>query len=170
MLLWPLTTTVWDLCCAVLFCMANLSLVVAGEGWMCLKRCWLVAALVCAKLSSPLQWRCWKFSCRMLGDWVISFSCGSKYSTFRAGIKLYFRSVTYLTMYLTIYHFLMLTAAMQRKPGIIPSTRLATTNAVLSRSYNVVPQAVSATQIARQLLHTEGIQGLYKGLGATLLR
>ncbi|XP_056606238.1 solute carrier family 25 member 55a [Triplophysa dalaica] len=61
-------------------------------------------------------------------------------------------------------------AAMQRKPGIIPSTRLATTNAVLSRSYNVVPQAVSATQIARQLLHTEGIQGLYKGLGATLLR
>lgn len=66
------------------------------------------------------------------------------------------------------------TAAQQRKPGIIPPNRLATTNAVLSRSYNVVPntspRAVSATQIARELLHTQGIQGLYKGLGATLLR
>ncbi|XP_050968028.1 solute carrier family 25 member 55a [Labeo rohita] len=65
-------------------------------------------------------------------------------------------------------------AAQQRKPGIIPATRLATTNAVLSRSYNVVPnaspRAISATQIARELLHTKGIQGLYKGLGATLLR
>uniref|UniRef100_A0A8C7RVF2 Mitochondrial glutamate carrier 2 n=1 Tax=Oncorhynchus mykiss TaxID=8022 RepID=A0A8C7RVF2_ONCMY len=30
--------------------------------------------------------------------------------------------------------------------------------------------AVSATQIARDLLHTQGIQGLYKGLGATLMR
>lgn len=64
-------------------------------------------------------------------------------------------------------------AAQQRKPGLIPPTRLAA-NAVLSRSYNVVPnpsaRAVSATQIARELLHTQGIQGLYKGLGATLLR
>uniref|UniRef100_A0A667WJT6 Mitochondrial glutamate carrier 1 n=1 Tax=Myripristis murdjan TaxID=586833 RepID=A0A667WJT6_9TELE len=32
------------------------------------------------------------------------------------------------------------------------------------------PQAVSATQIAKELLHTQGIQGLYKGLGATLMR
>lgn len=66
------------------------------------------------------------------------------------------------------------TAAQQRKPGIIPPNRLATTNAVLSRSYNAIPstshQAISATQIARELLHTQGIQGLYKGLGATLLR
>ncbi|XP_067316432.1 solute carrier family 25 member 55a isoform X1 [Pseudorasbora parva] len=65
-------------------------------------------------------------------------------------------------------------AAQQRKPGIIPPNRLATTNAVLSRSYNVVPntssRAISATQIARDLLHTQGIQGLYKGLGATLMR
>ncbi|XP_073726537.1 solute carrier family 25 member 55a [Misgurnus anguillicaudatus] len=64
-------------------------------------------------------------------------------------------------------------AAQQRKPCIIPATRLATTNAVLSRSYNVLPSApsaVSATQIARQLFYKEGIQGLYKGLGATLLR
>uniref|UniRef100_A0A8C1I628 Mitochondrial glutamate carrier 1 n=1 Tax=Cyprinus carpio TaxID=7962 RepID=A0A8C1I628_CYPCA len=65
-------------------------------------------------------------------------------------------------------------AAQQRKPGIIPPNRLATTNAVLSRSYNVVPstspRVISATQIARELLHSQGIQGLYKGLGATLLR
>uniref|UniRef100_A0A673M1Y0 Mitochondrial glutamate carrier 1 n=1 Tax=Sinocyclocheilus rhinocerous TaxID=307959 RepID=A0A673M1Y0_9TELE len=65
-------------------------------------------------------------------------------------------------------------AAQQRKPGIIPPNRLVTTNVVLSRSYNVVPntspRAVSATQIARELLHSQGIQGLYKGLGATLLR
>ncbi|CAM4628247.1 unnamed protein product [Leuciscus chuanchicus] len=65
-------------------------------------------------------------------------------------------------------------AAQQRKPGIIPPNRLATTNTVLSRSYNVIPstshRAISATQIARELLHTQGIQGLYKGLGATLLR
>lgn len=64
-------------------------------------------------------------------------------------------------------------AAQQRKPGLIPPTRLAA-NTVLCRSYNVVPnssaRAVSATQIARELLHTQGIQGLYKGLGATLLR
>ncbi|XP_051996575.1 mitochondrial glutamate carrier 1-like [Xyrauchen texanus] len=65
-------------------------------------------------------------------------------------------------------------AAQQRKPGLITPTRLVATNTVLSRSYNVVPnsapRAVSATQIARELLHTQGIQGLYKGLGATLLR
>ncbi|XP_068125770.1 mitochondrial glutamate carrier 1-like isoform X2 [Hyperolius riggenbachi] len=45
---------------------------------------------------------------------------------------------------------------------------------VLTRSYNVGPtlvaHKVSAKQIAAQLLHTEGVKGLYKGLGATLLR
>ncbi|KAL7832998.1 hypothetical protein SRHO_G00300160 [Serrasalmus rhombeus] len=65
-------------------------------------------------------------------------------------------------------------AAQQRMPGILASNKLAPTNAVLSRSYNVVPsssaRAVSATQIAKELLHTKGIQGLYKGLGATLMR
>ncbi|XP_022531408.1 solute carrier family 25 member 55a isoform X2 [Astyanax mexicanus] len=64
--------------------------------------------------------------------------------------------------------------AQQRMPGILASSKLAPTNAVLSRSYNVLPSSsartVSATQIAKQLLHTEGIQGLYKGLGATLMR
>ncbi|XP_051985896.1 mitochondrial glutamate carrier 1-like [Xyrauchen texanus] len=65
-------------------------------------------------------------------------------------------------------------AAQQRKPGILSPKRLVATNTVLSRYYNVVPssapRAISATQIARELLHTQGIQGLYKGLGATLLR
>ncbi|KAG8450937.1 hypothetical protein GDO86_003279 [Hymenochirus boettgeri] len=45
---------------------------------------------------------------------------------------------------------------------------------LLSRGYNVRPMSVtrnlSATQIAAELLRTEGIKGLYKGLGATLLR
>lgn len=54
-------------------------------------------------------------------------------------------------------------------------TKLVVTNTVLSRSYNSgpvasVPRAVSATQIARELLQTQGIQGLYRGLGATLMR
>lgn len=69
-------------------------------------------------------------------------------------------------------------AAQQRKPNVMPTTtttKLAATNTVLSRSYNAgpvasAPRAVSATQIARELLHTQGIQGLYKGLGATLMR
>ncbi|XP_029907355.1 solute carrier family 25 member 55a isoform X2 [Myripristis murdjan] len=65
--------------------------------------------------------------------------------------------------------------AQQRKPGMMSPTKLAATNALLSRSYNSgpvtsAPQAVSATQIAKELLHTQGIQGLYKGLGATLMR
>uniref|UniRef100_A0A671YT07 Mitochondrial glutamate carrier 1 n=1 Tax=Sparus aurata TaxID=8175 RepID=A0A671YT07_SPAAU len=47
--------------------------------------------------------------------------------------------------------------------------------AVQHRSYNSgmvvsAPRAVSATQIAKELLQTQGIQGLYKGLGATLMR
>lgn len=55
------------------------------------------------------------------------------------------------------------------------ATKLAVTPAMLSRSYNsgavvAAPQAVSATQIARELLHTQGVAGLYKGLGATLMR
>ncbi|KAM4796345.1 mitochondrial glutamate carrier 1-like [Rhinophrynus dorsalis] len=45
---------------------------------------------------------------------------------------------------------------------------------VLTRAYNVAPTSVSrkmsATQIASELFRTEGIRGLYKGLGATLLR
>uniref|UniRef100_A0A672ZHE7 Mitochondrial glutamate carrier 1 n=1 Tax=Sphaeramia orbicularis TaxID=375764 RepID=A0A672ZHE7_9TELE len=53
-------------------------------------------------------------------------------------------------------------AAQQQKP-------------VMIRSYNSgmvvsAPRAVSATQIAKELIHTQGIQGLYRGLGATLMR
>ncbi|XP_027002453.1 solute carrier family 25 member 55a isoform X2 [Tachysurus fulvidraco] len=65
-------------------------------------------------------------------------------------------------------------AAQQRMPGILAPSKLAQTNTLLSRSYNVMPssaaQSISATQIAKELLHTKGIQGLYKGLGATLMR
>lgn len=67
------------------------------------------------------------------------------------------------------------TAVQQQKPVMMTPTKLVATNAVLSRSYNSgmvisAPRAVSATQIAKELLQTQGIQGLYKGLGATLMR
>ncbi|XP_054640752.1 solute carrier family 25 member 55a isoform X2 [Dunckerocampus dactyliophorus] len=66
-------------------------------------------------------------------------------------------------------------AAQQQKPVIASPTKLVATNTLLSRSYNsctlvAPPRAVSATQIAKELLQTQGIQGLYKGLGATLMR
>ncbi|CAG11807.1 unnamed protein product, partial [Tetraodon nigroviridis] len=66
-------------------------------------------------------------------------------------------------------------AAQQHKPVKMSATKLAVTNAMLSRSYNsgavvAAPRAVSATHIARELLQTQGIPGLYKGLGATLMR
>ncbi|XP_068171202.1 solute carrier family 25 member 55a isoform X2 [Antennarius striatus] len=66
-------------------------------------------------------------------------------------------------------------AAQQQKPGMMSPTKMVATNAMLSRSYNSgaavsAPRAVSATQIARELLLTQGIQGLYRGLGATLMR
>ncbi|XP_042364476.1 solute carrier family 25 member 55a isoform X2 [Plectropomus leopardus] len=65
--------------------------------------------------------------------------------------------------------------AQQQKPVMMSPSKIVATNAVLSRSYNSgtvvsTPRAVSATQIAKELLHTQGIQGLYKGLGATLMR
>uniref|UniRef100_A0A8C6T673 Mitochondrial glutamate carrier 1 n=1 Tax=Neogobius melanostomus TaxID=47308 RepID=A0A8C6T673_9GOBI len=66
-------------------------------------------------------------------------------------------------------------AAQQQKPLVMSPTKLVTTNTLLSRSYNsgtvvTAPRAVSATQIAKELLRTQGIQGLYKGLGATIMR
>uniref|UniRef100_A0A8C8HB00 Mitochondrial glutamate carrier 1 n=1 Tax=Oncorhynchus tshawytscha TaxID=74940 RepID=A0A8C8HB00_ONCTS len=64
-------------------------------------------------------------------------------------------------------------AAQQIKPASMSPTKLAATR-VLSRSYNAGPStatsALSATQIARELLRTQGIPGLYKGLWATLMR
>lgn len=68
-----------------------------------------------------------------------------------------------------------LAAQQQQKKVLVSPTKLVATNAVLSRSFNSgtvvsTPRAVSATQIAKELIRTQGIQGLYKGLGATLMR
>ncbi|KAM6977081.1 mitochondrial glutamate carrier 1-like [Aplochiton taeniatus] len=66
-------------------------------------------------------------------------------------------------------------AAQQRiMPTVVPSLKLGGTSALLSRSYSACPSPqvlrVSAIQITRELLRTKGIVGLYKGLGATLMR
>ncbi|KAM4610915.1 mitochondrial glutamate carrier 1-like [Polymixia lowei] len=63
-------------------------------------------------------------------------------------------------------------AAQQRViPSMVPALKLGGTSAVLSRSYNANPAPqVSAMQITRELLRTKGVTGLYKGLGATLMR
>nr|XP_020636187.1 mitochondrial glutamate carrier 1-like isoform X1 [Pogona vitticeps]XP_020636188.1 mitochondrial glutamate carrier 1-like isoform X1 [Pogona vitticeps]XP_020636189.1 mitochondrial glutamate carrier 1-like isoform X2 [Pogona vitticeps] len=68
-------------------------------------------------------------------------------------------------------------ASPQLKSKIVCSPsgcKLVAVTPVLTRAYNVGPQTfperVSATKIAAELLHTQGIRGLYKGLGATLLR
>ncbi|XP_058499089.1 mitochondrial glutamate carrier 1-like [Solea solea] len=59
-------------------------------------------------------------------------------------------------------------------PSVVTTLKLGGASAVLSRSYNTTPSPqvmrVSATQITRELLRTKGVTGLYKGLGATLLR
>lgn len=58
--------------------------------------------------------------------------------------------------------------------SLTQSAKHLNTIPVISRAYNVGPvlatQKLSATQIASELLRTEGVKGLYKGLGATLLR
>ncbi|XP_019369666.1 PREDICTED: mitochondrial glutamate carrier 1-like [Gavialis gangeticus] len=55
-----------------------------------------------------------------------------------------------------------------------PGCKLVAVSPPLTRAYNIGPAALtrrrSATQIAVELLRTQGIKGLYKGLGATLLR
>ncbi|XP_006785762.1 mitochondrial glutamate carrier 1-like [Neolamprologus brichardi] len=66
-------------------------------------------------------------------------------------------------------------AAQQRvMPTVVTSLKMGRTSAVLSRSYNTIPgpQAMrtSAIQITRELLRTKGVTGLYRGLGATLMR
>lgn len=70
---------------------------------------------------------------------------------------------------------LYLPAAQQRVvPSVVKTLKMGGTSAVLSRSYNTSPapqvMRVSATQITRELLRTKGVTGLYRGLGATLLR
>ncbi|XP_059383255.1 mitochondrial glutamate carrier 1-like isoform X1 [Carassius carassius] len=65
-------------------------------------------------------------------------------------------------------------AAQQRKLPVLHTVKLGTASPVLNCSYNVGPvssiRKVSAIQIAQELFRTKGIQGLYKGLGATLMR
>lgn len=66
-------------------------------------------------------------------------------------------------------------AAQQRVlPSVVTALKMGGTSAVLSRSYNTSPgqqvTRVSATQITRELLRTKGVTGLYRGLGATLMR
>ncbi|KAK5923742.1 hypothetical protein CgunFtcFv8_000684 [Champsocephalus gunnari] len=66
-------------------------------------------------------------------------------------------------------------AAQQRGvPSVVSALKMGGTSAVLSRSYNTSPapqiMRVSATQITRELLRTKGVKGLYRGLGATLMR
>ncbi|KAM9785611.1 mitochondrial glutamate carrier 1-like [Neosynchiropus ocellatus] len=66
-------------------------------------------------------------------------------------------------------------AAQQRvMPSVLTALKMGGTSAVLSRSYNASPasvvRSVSATQIASELLRTKGVTGLYRGLGATLMR
>ncbi|XP_033908168.2 mitochondrial glutamate carrier 1-like isoform X1 [Acipenser ruthenus] len=67
-----------------------------------------------------------------------------------------------------------LAAQQSAKAPIVTSAKLATTSAVPRRAYNVGPVPlngkVSATQIAQELLRTQGVWGLYRGLGATVLR
>lgn len=73
-----------------------------------------------------------------------------------------------------VYIFLGAAAQQSTKAPIVTSAKLATTSAVPRRAYNVGPVPlngkVSATQIAQELLRTQGVWGLYRGLGATVLR
>lgn len=59
-------------------------------------------------------------------------------------------------------------------PSVVTTLKMGGTSAVLSRAYNTSPASqvmrVSATQITRELLRTKGVTGLYRGLGATLMR
>lgn len=71
--------------------------------------------------------------------------------------------------------FLYLPAAQQRvMPSVVTALKMGGTSAVLSRSYNASPAPkvirMSATELTRELLRTKGVTGLYRGLGATLMR
>ncbi|KAF1390427.1 hypothetical protein PFLUV_G00057930 [Perca fluviatilis] len=67
-----------------------------------------------------------------------------------------------------------LVAQQRMVPSVVTTLKMGGTSAVLSRSYNTNPapqvMRVSATQITRELLRTKGVTGLYRGLGATLMR
>uniref|UniRef100_A0A665UDS8 Mitochondrial glutamate carrier 2 n=1 Tax=Echeneis naucrates TaxID=173247 RepID=A0A665UDS8_ECHNA len=65
-------------------------------------------------------------------------------------------------------------AAQQRVMPSVVALKMGGTSAVLSRAYNTSPAPqvirVSAMEITRELLRTKGVTGLYRGLGATLMR
>ncbi|XP_061590920.1 mitochondrial glutamate carrier 1-like [Cololabis saira] len=67
-----------------------------------------------------------------------------------------------------------LVAQQRVMPSMVTTMKMGGTSAVLSRSYNTAhapqPMRVSATEITKELLRTKGVTGLYKGLGATLMR
>uniref|UniRef100_A0A3P9JRG5 Mitochondrial glutamate carrier 1 n=1 Tax=Oryzias latipes TaxID=8090 RepID=A0A3P9JRG5_ORYLA len=67
-----------------------------------------------------------------------------------------------------------LVAQQRVMPSVVSTMKMGGTSTVLSRSYNTIhaPQVVrmSALQITKELLRTKGIMGLYRGLGATLMR
>uniref|UniRef100_A0A8C6T6X0 Mitochondrial glutamate carrier 2 n=1 Tax=Neogobius melanostomus TaxID=47308 RepID=A0A8C6T6X0_9GOBI len=67
-----------------------------------------------------------------------------------------------------------ITAQQRVMPSVVTTLKMGGTSAVLCRSYNTNPapqvMRLSATQITRELLKTKGFLGLYKGLGATLMR
>lgn len=90
----------------------------------------------------------------------------------RTRLDLFNNSHHEVDVLLNAVYFLCISTAAQHKPGVMCSAKLVATNPMLSRSYNVAvaPRAASATQIARDLLHTHGIRGLYRGLGATIMR
>ncbi|XP_070605034.1 mitochondrial glutamate carrier 1-like isoform X2 [Erythrolamprus reginae] len=58
----------------------------------------------------------------------------------------------------------------QSKIMLAPQALMSRSNKAYNVSPVVIPRKISATQIASELLQTHGIKGLYKGLGATLLR
>ncbi|XP_017270463.1 solute carrier family 25 member 55b isoform X1 [Kryptolebias marmoratus] len=67
-----------------------------------------------------------------------------------------------------------LVAQQRVMPSVVTTLKMGGTSAVLSRSYNTAPTPqvirMSAIQITKDLLRTSGVAGLYKGLGATLMR
>ncbi|KAK3519386.1 hypothetical protein QTP70_026951 [Hemibagrus guttatus] len=62
----------------------------------------------------------------------------------------------------------------QRNVTVIPALKLGAGSTVINCAYSLGPtthiRRTSAIQITQELLRTHGIQGLYKGLGATLMR
>lgn len=72
------------------------------------------------------------------------------------------------------WSFYLLAAQQRVMPSVVATLKMGGTSAVLSRAYNTSPapqvMRVSATEITRELLRTKGVTGLYRGLGATLMR